>query len=127
MCDLNILGTRMEASFPLSRNGGMTSQVANAERLLHDTLALVDRNVLRSLRVSLKERKRKLACAPLAPFVFPHFLLSLFLHHLSWGSANTPVLQAGLTQVQEAAAAAEVAHVVAVLDVETSAKEAAVA
>jgi hypothetical protein len=53
--------------------------VANMKRLLHDTLALVGRNVLRLLWVSLKERKGKLTCAPLAPFEFPHFLLSVYV------------------------------------------------
>jgi hypothetical protein len=33
------------------------SQVASAERLLHETLASVDQNILRPIRVSLKKRK----------------------------------------------------------------------
>jgi hypothetical protein len=53
--------------------------VTDAERMLHDTLASVDRNIMHPLGVSLKESKGKLGCAPLAPFEFPSFLLSLFL------------------------------------------------
>jgi hypothetical protein len=64
---------------------------------LHDTLALVGRDVLNLPRVSLKERKKQLACVPLIPFEFPQFFLSLILQHLSHGSADTPVLQAELT------------------------------
>jgi hypothetical protein len=43
---------------------------------------------------------------------------------LSWGSADTLELQAGLTRAREAATAAEAAHVAVVLDAETSAQEA---
>jgi hypothetical protein len=50
----------------------------------------------------LKERKKKLACAPLAPFEFPHFFPSLILQHLSQGSADTLVLQAEWTWAREA-------------------------
>jgi hypothetical protein len=57
--------------------------VTDAERMLRDTLALAGRNILHPLWVSLKERKRKLACASLAPFEFPHFFPSLILQHLS--------------------------------------------
>jgi hypothetical protein len=42
----------------------------DAGRSLPDTLALADRNTLHSFQVSLKRRKRKLACAPLAPSSF---------------------------------------------------------
>jgi hypothetical protein len=49
------------------------------QRLLHDTLASVEQNILCPLQVSFKESKGKLAHAPLAPLEFPHFLLSLFL------------------------------------------------
>jgi hypothetical protein len=62
------------------------SQVTGAERLLHDTLALAGWDILHPLWVSLKERKGKLSCAPLATFEFPHSLPYLFLQHLSRGS-----------------------------------------
>jgi hypothetical protein len=60
------------------------------------------------------------ACTPLAPFEFPHFLLSLFLQHMSQGNVDTLALQAKLTRAWEATAAVEVAHVVEVLAIETS-------
>jgi hypothetical protein len=44
--------------------------------------------------VSLKERKKRLACATLARFEFPQFFPSLILQHLCWGSADMLVLQA---------------------------------
>jgi hypothetical protein len=50
------------------------SQVVTTERLRHETLALVDRNILRSIRVGLKKRK-KTASAPLASFMHSHPLL----------------------------------------------------
>ncbi len=77
------------------------SQVTDAEMLLHDTLALAGRNILHPLWVSLKERKRKLAYAPLAPFEFPHFFPSLFLRCLSRGSVDTLALQTELTRALE--------------------------
>jgi hypothetical protein len=58
---------------------------------LHDTLASTGRDVLHPLRIILKERKKKLACAPLAPFEFPQLFLSLIQQHLSQGSADTLV------------------------------------
>jgi hypothetical protein len=46
------------------------SRVTDTEKLLHDTLVSANRDILHLLRVSLKERKKerkkKLACAPLA-------------------------------------------------------------
>jgi hypothetical protein len=51
-----------------------------------------------SSRDSLKERKKKFPCAPLAPFKFSQFFLSLILQHLSQGSADTLKLQAELTR-----------------------------
>jgi hypothetical protein len=59
------------------------SQVISMDKLLHDTLALVGWDVLHPPWVSLKERKKRLACAPLAPFEFPQFSPSLILQHLS--------------------------------------------
>jgi hypothetical protein len=58
-------------------------QVTGMERLLHDTLSSADRDVLYLSRVSLKETKKVLACAPLAPFNFPQFFPSLILRHSS--------------------------------------------
>jgi hypothetical protein len=51
----------------------------DAGRSLPNNTALADRNTLHLFQVSLKRTKRKLACAPLAPFEFPHFFPSLFL------------------------------------------------
>jgi hypothetical protein len=56
---------------------------------------------------------------PPASFEFPHFLLILFLQHLSQGSVDVPTMQAEVTRVGEAT------RVVAVLAAETSAKDAA--
>jgi hypothetical protein len=69
---------------------------------LHDTLASTGQDVLHLLRVTLKERKKNLGCAPLDPFKFPQLFLSLILQHLSRGSADTLVLQAKLARVWEA-------------------------
>jgi hypothetical protein len=97
------------------------SQVTAAERLLQETLASVGQNKLRSIRVSLKMRG-KLACTPLTFFIKPsHPLLCLFLQHLSWGSADTPALQAKVTRAREAAVVVEAARVMSVLGVDTSA------
>jgi hypothetical protein len=49
----------------------------------------------------LKRRKRKLTCAPLAPFELPYFFPYLFLQRLSWGSADTLALPTELTQARE--------------------------
>jgi hypothetical protein len=54
------------------------SHVTATERLLHETLALVGRNILRPIQVSLKKRV-KLVCAPLAFFNPAHPLLCSFL------------------------------------------------
>jgi hypothetical protein len=54
------------------------SQVTTAERLLYKTLALVSRNILHPIQVSLKKRV-KLVCAPLAFFNPSHPLLCSFL------------------------------------------------
>jgi hypothetical protein len=43
------------------------SQVTTVERLLHDTLASVDQNILRPIQVSLK-REENLACITLASY-----------------------------------------------------------
>jgi hypothetical protein len=67
------------------------SQVTAVERLLHETLASVDWNILHQIRVSLKKRG-KLAYVPLASFNPSHPLLCLFLQHLSWGSMDAPAL-----------------------------------
>jgi hypothetical protein len=54
--------------------------VINAERPPLGTSASVDWNILHPFQVSFKrKRKRKLACASLAPFDFSHFFPSLFL------------------------------------------------
>jgi hypothetical protein len=45
-------------------------------------LASIGQDILRPIRVSLK-KGGKFACAPLAPFKFPYFLMSLLLQHLS--------------------------------------------
>jgi hypothetical protein len=42
--------------------GSPGSQVTNVERLLHETLASVDRNILRLIRVSLKKEERVCLC-----------------------------------------------------------------
>jgi hypothetical protein len=55
------------------------SQLTNVERPLRYTLASTDWNIMHPLRVSLKERKGKVAYVPLAPIEFPHFFPSLFL------------------------------------------------
>jgi hypothetical protein len=81
----------------------------NMGRSLPDTSALANRNTLHPFQVSLKRRKRKLACAPLAPFKFPHFLTSLFLQCLSWGSADTLASPMKLTWAQEVEDAATLA------------------
>jgi hypothetical protein len=60
------------------RNAAFTcSQVADVERLLHKTMALVGQNILCSIRVSLQKKERKVClCAssflrvPLLPLVF---------------------------------------------------------
>jgi hypothetical protein len=78
-------------------------------RSLPDTLALANWNTLHPFQVSLKERKRKLACAPLAPFEFPHFFPSLFLQRLSWGSADMLASPTELTQAWEVEDAAVLA------------------
>jgi hypothetical protein len=59
---------------------------------------------------------------PLTPFEFSHSLLSLFLQHMSQGSAGTLALQVELTRAWEVATAAEAARVVVVLVTKTSAQ-----
>jgi hypothetical protein len=49
----------------------------------------------------LERRKRKLACAPLTLFKFPHFFLSLLLQRFSRGSTDTLASPMKLTQVRE--------------------------
>jgi hypothetical protein len=66
-------------------------------RSLPDTLALAHRNILHPFQVSLKIRKRKLACAPLSPSEFAHFFMSLFIRRLSRGSEDTLVSSTELT------------------------------
>jgi hypothetical protein len=73
----------------------------DAERVLLDTSALADQNILHLFEVSLKRRKRKLACAPLAPVEFPHFFSSLFQQHMSRGSADTLASPTELTRARE--------------------------
>jgi hypothetical protein len=46
-------------------------------------------------------KKKKLVCASLAPFKFPHLFLSLFLQRWSWGSVDTLVSPTELTRVRE--------------------------
>jgi hypothetical protein len=82
--------------------------------------ALLGRNILRLIQVSLRKRE-KFACATPASFWFPYFFLSLFLQHLSRGSVGVPVLQIEVTRVREATAAVEAASFT-----ETSAQEASV-
>jgi hypothetical protein len=72
-----------------------------AEMLLHDTLASAVWDILYLPRVSLKERKKVLACAPPAPFEFPQFFPCLILQHSSKGSANMLVLQTEPARVRE--------------------------
>jgi hypothetical protein len=60
----------------------MCSQVAIMEGLLHGTLASINWNILRPIRVSLKKRG-KFVCAPPASFEFSHSILSSFLQLLS--------------------------------------------
>jgi hypothetical protein len=52
------------------------SQVTTVERLLHDTLASVDQNILRPIQVSLK-REENLACITLASYMLSHPLLCI--------------------------------------------------
>jgi hypothetical protein len=78
------------------------SLFTSAERLLYDSMASVSQDVQHPPRISLKERKKRLVYAPLAPFEFPQFFPSLILQYLSWGSTNTLVLQVELTQSWEA-------------------------
>jgi hypothetical protein len=99
------------------------SRVTAVERLLHEMLASVDRNIIRPIRVSLKNRG-KIVCAPLASFKLSHPLLCLFLHLLSWGSADALALLVDVARVREVAATAEASRVTMVLAVETSAQEA---
>jgi hypothetical protein len=73
----------------------------DAGRSLPNTLALAGRKTLHLFQVRLKRRKRKLACAPLAPFEFPHFFPSLFLQRLSWGSSDTLASPMELTRARE--------------------------
>jgi hypothetical protein len=63
---------------------------------------------------------------PSASFEFPHFVLTLFLHYLSWGSVDVPALWAEVTRAREAAVAAEAVGVAVVLAAETSSQEVAV-
>jgi hypothetical protein len=94
---------------------------SRVRRLLQEILASVGRHKLRPIQVSLKMRG-KLACMPLTFFIKPsHPLLCLFLQHLSWGSADTPALQAKVTRAREVAVAAEATRIMSVLVVDTSA------
>jgi hypothetical protein len=67
------------------------------------------------------KKRGTFACAPLASFGFPYFLLSLFLQHLSWGSADVLTLLVEVIQAWEAVATAEAACAVAVLVAEATA------
>jgi hypothetical protein len=78
-------------------------------RSLPDTSSLADRNSLHPFQIGLKRRNRKIACVPLAPFEFSHFLLFLFLQRLSRGSADTLASPMELTPAQEVEDAAALA------------------
>jgi hypothetical protein len=92
------------------------SQVTTVERILHDTLASVHRNILRSTQVSLRKRKTTDPVSTRSVFLHAH-LPSPCIWFLagSLASANAIVLQA------------EVAHAMAVLAAEASTQEAAAA
>jgi hypothetical protein len=64
---------------------------------------------------------------PLASFKPSHPLLCFFLQHLSWGSADTPVLQAEVTWAWEAVIAVGAACVTMIHAAETTAQEAVAA
>jgi hypothetical protein len=57
------------------------SQVIDAERLLHETLALVGRNILRLIRVSLKQERKVCLCASgfIRAFSLPLVFVSIVL------------------------------------------------
>jgi hypothetical protein len=102
------------------------SQVAIVERLLHETLASVGRNILRPIRVSLKKEMNVCLCDSgflrvLSPS--PIFVSVALVP----GSTGVPVLQVEVTQEWEVAVAAEATHITAVHDADTSAWEVVVA
>jgi hypothetical protein len=76
------------------------------ERLLHETLALVDQNILHLIWVGLKREKK-----PPARLWLPSCILIpsciLFLHLLSPSSADILVLQVEVTWAHEAVLAAQ--------------------
>jgi hypothetical protein len=55
------------------------SQVTDVERLLHETLALVGRNILRSIQVSLKKERKVCLCTSgfLRVHLLPPVLVSI--------------------------------------------------
>jgi hypothetical protein len=98
------------------------SQVVTTERLRHETLASVDRNILRLIQVGLKKEKKLPAHLRLPSCILiPSSVL--FPQLLSQGSANASALQVEVTQAREVAATVEATHVTAVLAAETSAQE----
>jgi hypothetical protein len=99
------------------------SQVPTAERLLHETLASVHRNILCLVWVSLR---REIGSCPYSNG-FLHassFSYILFLQLLSQGSTDVPVLLAEVARAREVATAVEATRAVAMLTAEASTRQA---
>jgi hypothetical protein len=93
--------------------------------LLHETLASVNRNILRPIQVGLKIEKN--ASAPPASFMHSHPLLRFVSAAPVPGQHTHAYIAGGVARVWEATAVVEATRVMAVLAIETSAYEATVA
>jgi hypothetical protein len=94
--------------------------------LLYETLASVDRNILRPIQVGLKIEKKN-ASAPPASFMHSHPLLRFVSAAPVPGQHTHAYIAGGVTRVWEATAVVEATRVMAVLAIETSAYEATAA
>jgi hypothetical protein len=84
------------------------------ERLLHETLASIGRNILRSIRVSLKKERNLPVCLWLPPFSLISSCV-VFLQLLSQGSTDVPALLVKVARAWEVAASVEANHIATVL------------
>jgi hypothetical protein len=100
------------------------SRGAATERLLHDTLASVDGNILHLIQVSLK-REENLARIPLASSMLSHPLLCFVSAALVLGSGDVPTLLSKVTRMWEAVTTAKAVCIMVVVSIETFAQEAA--